>query len=162
MPNRDATLAAGAPAATPAEDRVYAKVFWRLVPFLMLCYGVAYLDRVNLGFAKLQMAGELGLAESVYGLGAGIFFLGYFLFEVPSNLILQRVGARRWIARIMVSWGLISGLFAFTRTPGTFYLLRFLLGIAEAGFYPGIILFLTYWYPAARFARVTAIFMSAI
>lgn len=161
MPNPDPIPTGGAP-PVPNEDRVYTKVFWRLIPFLMLCYGVAYLDRVNLGFAKLQMAGELGLSETVYGLGAGIFFLGYFLFEVPSNLILQRVGARRWIARIMVSWGLISGLFAFTRTPGMFYLLRFLLGIAEAGFYPGIILFLTYWYPAARFARVTAIFMSAI
>ena len=151
------------PAPSPsAEDKVYAKVFWRLIPFLMLCYGVAYLDRVNLGFAKLQMAGELGFSESVYGLGAGIFFLGYFFFEVPSNLLLQRVGARRWIARIMITWGVVSGLFAFTPSASVFYVLRFLLGVAEAGFYPGIILYLTYWYPSARFAKATAIFMTAI
>lgn len=145
-----------------AEDKIYARVFWRLVPFLMLCYAVAYLDRVNLGFAKLQMAGELGFSEAVYGLGAGMFFIGYFFFEVPSNLILQRVGARRWIARIMVSWGVISALFAFTSSATMFYVLRFLLGIAEAGFYPGIILYLTYWYPSSRYAQTTAVFMSAI
>ena len=144
------------------EERAYAKVFWRLVPFLMLCYGVAYLDRVNLGFAKLQMAGELGLDDTVYGLGAGIFFIGYFLFEVPSNLLMRRVGARRWIARIMITWGIVSGLCAFVRTPTMFYTLRFLLGLAEAGFYPGIILYLTYWYPAARFGRATAAFMAAV
>lgn len=145
-----------------AEARVYTKVFWRLIPFLMVCYGVAYLDRINVGFAKLQMTGELGFSEAVYGLGAGVFFLGYFLFEVPSNLLLARVGPRLWIARIMITWGLISGLFAFTRSPAMFYLLRFLLGVAEAGFYPGIILYLTYWYPSHRFARIVAIFMAAI
>lgn len=128
----------------------------------MLCYAVAYLDRVNVGFAKLQMAGDLGFSEAVYGLGAGIFFLGYFFFEVPSNLILQRVGARRWITRIMITWGIVSGLFAFTQSAAMFYVLRFLLGVAEAGFYPGIILYLTYWYPAARFAKATAVFMTAI
>ena len=152
------------PPSSPAaiDDRVYAKVFWRLIPFLMACYAVAYLDRVNLGFAKLQMSAELGFAEGVYGLGAGIFFLGYFVFEVPSNLLLQRFGARRWIARIMLSWGIISALFAFTHSVAAFYTLRFLLGVAEAGFYPGIILYLTYWFPAARRAKVTAIFMTAI
>ncbi len=154
--------ASPAPSAALAEEKTYARVFWRLIPFLMVCYAVAYLDRVNLGFAKLQMSAELGFAEGVYGLGAGIFFLGYFIFEVPSNLLLQRVGARRWIARIMVSWGLISALFAFTKTVAAFYVLRFLLGVAEAGFYPGIILYLTYWFPAARRAKVNAIFMTAI
>jgi D-galactonate transporter len=150
------------PDATPAEDKIYARVFWRLIPFLMICYAIAYLDRVNLGFAKLQMADELGFSEAVYGLGAGVFFLGYFFFEVPSNLVLQRVGARRWIARIMVSWGIVSGLFAFTSSSTMFYALRFALGIAEAGFYPGIILYLTYWYPSSRYAQTTAVFMSAI
>ncbi|HWA84948.1 MAG TPA: MFS transporter [Opitutus sp.] len=160
MEHVDVTTAESRDAAP--EERAYAKVFRRLVPFLMLCYGVAYLDRVNLGFAKLQMAGELKLDDTVYGLGAGIFFIGYFLFEVPSNLLLRRVGARRWIARIMITWGLVSGLCAFIRTPAMFYTLRFLLGVAEAGFYPGIILYLTYWYPAARFGRATAAFMVAV
>ncbi|HVU24297.1 MAG TPA: MFS transporter [Opitutus sp.] len=160
MANADGTAAEASDAAV--EERAYKKVFGRLVPFLMLCYGVAYLDRVNLGFAKLQMAGELKFDDTVYGLGAGIFFIGYFLFEVPSNLLLRRVGARRWIARIMITWGIVSGLCAFIRTPTMFYTLRFLLGLAEAGFYPGIILYLTYWYPAARFGRATAAFMVAV
>ncbi|HEL3808931.1 TPA: MFS transporter [Stenotrophomonas maltophilia] len=142
--------------------RAYAKVFWRLVPFLMLCYVIAYLDRVNVGFAKLQMSQDLGFSEAVFGLGAGVFFLGYFLFEVPSNLLLQRVGARLWIARIMVTWGILSAMFMFVETPTGFYILRFLLGVAEAGFYPGVILYLTYWYPAQRRARIIALFMSAI
>ncbi|QKD44377.1 MFS transporter [Alicycliphilus denitrificans] len=144
------------------EKRAYGKVFWRLVPFLMLCYVVAYLDRVNVGFAKLQMAQDLGFSETVFGLGAGIFFLGYFLFEVPSNLLLHRVGARMWIARIMITWGILSGCFMFVESPTGFYVLRFLLGVAEAGFYPGVILYLTYWYPAHRRARIIAVFMSAI
>ncbi|MBH1635287.1 MFS transporter [Stenotrophomonas maltophilia] len=155
--------------ATPSSDadshiatRAYAKVFWRLVPFLMLCYVIAYLDRVNVGFAKLQMSQDLGFSEAVFGLGAGVFFLGYFLFEVPSNLLLQRVGARLWIARIMVTWGILSAMFMFVETPTGFYILRFLLGVAEAGFYPGVILYLTYWYPAQRRARIIALFMSAI
>src|SRR6218665_619889 len=147
---------------TAEEKRVYGKVFWRLVPFLMLCYVVAYLDRVNVGFAKLQMGQDLGFSETVFGLGAGIFFLGYFLFEVPSNLLLNRVGARIWIARIMVTWGLLSGCFMFVETPTSFYILRFLLGVAEAGFYPGVILYLTYWFPSYRRARIIAVFMSAI
>ncbi|ANM14789.1 MULTISPECIES: MFS transporter [unclassified Rhizobium] len=152
----------GAHPARTAEDRAYAKVFWRIVPFLMLCYVVAYLDRVNVGFAKLQMSSELGLSEAAYGIGAGIFFIGYFLFEVPSNVIMNKVGARMWIARIMVTWGIISAAFMFTSSETVFYLLRFLLGVAEAGFFPGIILYLTAWYPADRRARIITTFMSAI
>ena len=151
------------PAATdPAADAAYRKVSWRLLPFLMLCYFVAYLDRVNVGFAQLQMKGDLQFSDAVYGLGAGIFFLGYFLFEVPSNLLLHRVGARVWIARIMISWGVISALTLFIQTPTMFYVARFLLGLAEAGFFPGIILYLTYWYPARRRSQMTAWFMSAV
>ncbi|MEF9482372.1 MFS transporter [Ralstonia sp. 1B3] len=134
----------------------------RIVPLIMLCYVVAYLDRVNVGFAKLQMSQALNFSETVYGLGAGIFFIGYFLFEVPSNLLMSKIGARIWIARIMITWGLISGAFAFVQTPTQFYVMRFLLGLAEAGFYPGIILYLTYWYPSHRRARIVAMFMAAI
>jgi D-galactonate transporter len=152
----------GAHPTQTVEDRAYAKVFWRIVPFLMLCYVVAYLDRVNVGFAKLQMSSELGLSEAAYGIGAGIFFIGYFLFEVPSNIIMNKVGARLWIARIMITWGIISAAFMFTSSETIFYVLRFLLGIAEAGFFPGIILYLTAWYPADRRARIITIFMSAI
>ncbi|WP_244504111.1 MFS transporter [Variovorax sp. CF079] len=143
-------------------DRTYAKVFWRIVPLLMLCYVVAYLDRVNVGFAKLQMSQDLGFSETVFGLGAGVFFVGYFLFEVPSNILLHRVGARVWIARIMITWGLLSAAFIWVQTPTTFYVMRFLLGLAEAGFYPGVILYMTYWYPAHRRAKIIAMFMSAI
>ncbi|CAG2156760.1 MFS transporter [Cupriavidus numazuensis] len=144
------------------EDATYRKVSWRLVPFLLLCYVVAYLDRVNVGFAKLQMLSDLKFSETIYGLGAGIFFIGYFLFEVPSNVILHKVGARIWIARIMITWGVISAAMMFVTTPTMFYVLRFLLGIAEAGFFPGIILYLTYWYPANRRGRTTTFFMTAI
>ncbi len=144
------------------ETATYRKVTWRLAPLLMLCYVVAYLDRVNVGFAKLQMAADLNLSDTVYGLGAGIFFFGYFLFEVPSNIILHKVGARVWIARIMVTWGLISTLTMFVTTPAMFYVMRFLLGVAEAGFFPGVILYLTYWYPAHRRGRMTTFFMTAI
>jgi D-galactonate transporter len=143
-------------------EATYRKVFWRIVPFLMLCYVIAYLDRVNVGFAKLQMAQDLGFSETVYGLGAGVFFIGYFLFEVPSNVLLHRVGARVWIARIMVTWGLLSAAFVAVGTPTQFYVMRFLLGLAEAGFYPGVILYMTYWFPAARRAKIIAMFMSAI
>ena len=153
---------AAAAATSDDTERAYAKVFWRIVPFLMLCYVVAYLDRVNVGFAKLQMSQDLAFSETVYGLGAGIFFLGYFLFEVPSNMLLHRIGARVWIARIMITWGLVSAAFVFVKTPTMFYVMRFLLGLAEAGFYPGIILYLTYWYPAHRRAKIIAVFMSAI
>ncbi|MGK9236685.1 MFS transporter [Inquilinus limosus] len=149
-------------AAGAIEKRVYRKVFWRIVPFLMLCYVIAYLDRVNVGFAKLQMSQDLGFSEAVFGLGAGIFFVGYFLFEVPSNVILHRVGARVWIARIMITWGIVSAAFMFVPSAPWFYALRFLLGLAEAGFYPGIILYLTYWYPSHRRAKIIAVFMAAI
>jgi D-galactonate transporter len=152
---------AGAPPSS-FEEATYRKVAWRLTPFLMLCYVVAYLDRVNVGFAKLQMSADLHLSDAVYGFGAGIFFIGYFLFEVPSNVILHRVGARVWIARIMVSWGIISMLTMFVTTATMFYVMRFLLGLAEAGFFPGIILYLTYWYPAHRRGRMTTWFMTAI
>jgi len=144
------------------QNRVYAKVFWRIMPFLMLCYVIAYLDRVNVGFAKLQMSVDLGFSETVFGLGAGVFFLGYFLFEVPSNILMHKVGARVWIARIMITWGILSAAFMYVETPLQFYVLRFLLGLAEAGFYPGIILYLTYWYPSHRRAKVIAVFMSGI
>jgi len=147
----------------PAVERAtYRKVTWRLLPFIMLCYCAAYLDRVNIGFARLQMLGDLRFSETVYGLGAGMFFIGYFTFEVPSNLILHRVGARIWIGRIMISWGLVSALFMFTTTPLMFYVLRFTLGVAEAGFFPGVILYLTYWYPSERRARMMTLFMAAI
>jgi len=129
-------------------------VTWRLLPFLILCYVVAYLDRVNVGFARLQMLSDLRFSETVYGLGAGMFFIDYFLFEVPSNLLLHRFGARLWIGRIMITWGLVSASFMFISTPASFYILRFILGIAEAGFFPGIILYLTYWYPSDRRARM--------
>ncbi|OFA05494.1 MFS transporter [Duganella sp. HH101] len=143
-------------------DPLYRRVSWRLMPFLFLCYVAAYLDRVNVGFAKLQMLAELRFSDTVYGLGAGIFFIGYFLFEVPSNLLMTRTGARIWIARIMISWGLISSALMFADSVASFYLLRFLLGAAEAGFFPGIILYLTYWYPARRRARMVALFMSGV
>ncbi|MCA8200755.1 MFS transporter [Burkholderia sp. AU33545] len=150
--------------ADPAsfESKTYAKVGRRLIPFLMLCYLGAYLDRVNVGFAKLQMLNDLRFSETVYGLGAGIFFLGYFLFEVPSNLMLHRVGARNWLARIMLTWAVISASFVFVKSPTTFYILRFMLGVAEAGFAPGVILYLTYWFPSARRAKALSLFFMAI
>jgi len=144
------------------EEALYRKVALRLIPLLLACYVMAYLDRVNVGFAKLQMMDQLGFSDTVYGLGAGMFFIGYFLFEVPSNIILHRMGARVWIGRIMISWGLISAAMMFVTTPTMFYVMRFFLGVAEAGFFPGIILYLTYWYPADRRARITAMFMTGI
>jgi D-galactonate transporter len=153
------------------ERTTISKVMWRLMPFLVVCYFVAYLDRVNVGFAKLQMNAALGLSEAAYGLGAGLFFISYFLLEVPSNLALDRFGARLWIARIMLSWGVISALFAFVgpiasaldvSNQAVFYTLRFLLGAAEAGFFPGIIYYLTLWFPSVYRARVVSLFMLAI
>jgi D-galactonate transporter len=155
-------VASGIEALSSFEKATYDKVTLRLLPFLFLCYVLAYLDRVNVGFAKLQMQGDLGFSDTVYGIGAGIFFIGYFLFEVPSNVILERVGARVWIARIMILWGLLSAGTMFTRGEGSFYTMRFLLGVAEAGFFPGIILYLTYWYPRTHRARMVAFFMTAI
>jgi D-galactonate transporter len=148
--------------AVSFEARTYAKVTWHILPLLFLCYVASYLDRVNVGFAKLQMATDLKLSDTVFGLGAGIFFIGYFIFEVPSNVILHRVGARIWIARIMISWGVISGAMIFVTGPAMFYVMRFLLGVAEAGFFPGVILYLTYWYPANRRGKITALFMTGI
>jgi len=144
-----------------AASRALAKAARRLIPFMFVLYVVAYLDRINVGFAALQMRADLGFDDRVYGLGAGIFFLGYFLFEVPSNLVLERVGARLWIARIMVTWGLIASAMMVVRGARSFYLLRFLLGVAEAGFFPGMILYLTYWFPAAERAHAVARFMTA-
>ena len=147
--------------ASELEPRVLRKITYRIVPFIMLLYFIAFIDRVNIGFASLTMNKELGFSPAVFGFGAGIFFLGYFLFEVPSNLILEKVGARIWIARVMITWGLISGAMAFVEGSTSFYILRFLLGAAEAGFFPGIILYLSYWFPARKRAAVTALFMAA-
>jgi len=144
------------------ESAVYRKVSLRLIPFLFFCYILAYLDRVNVGFAKLQMGADLGFSEAVYGTGAGLFFIGYFFLEVPSNIMLARVGAKIWIARIMIMWGLVSAAMMFVDGKTSFYLLRFLLGVAEAGFFPGIILYLTYWFPKAYRARMVAWFMTAV
>ncbi len=144
------------------ERRTIRTVSWRLLPFLALAYFLAYLDRVNLGFAALTMNAEFNFSPTVFAWGAGIFFIGYFLFEVPSNVILHRVGARRWIARIMVTWGVISALMALVGGVTSFTVLRFLLGLAEAGFFPGIILYLTYWYPAQYRARILALFAIAV
>jgi MFS transporter, ACS family, tartrate transporter len=144
-----------------SKKALLAKVSRRLIPFLFLLYVVNILDRVNVGFARLQMLDDLHMGEDVYALGAGIFYLGYVLFEVPSNLILRRTGARRWIARIMISWGLVACAMMAIRGPWSFCLLRILLGIAEAGFFPGIIFYLTYWFPARDRARTVALFMAA-
>ncbi|HAV3851288.1 TPA: MFS transporter [Acinetobacter baumannii] len=147
---------------TTIRKSAYRKIAFRLMPFLMLCYFCAYLDRVNVGFAKLQMMSDLQFSEAVYGLGAGIFFIGYFLCEVPSNIVLHKVGARRWVARIMITWGILSGCFAFVQTEWQFYTLRFLLGVAEAGLAPGLLLYLTYWFPSYRRARMTVLWFIAI
>jgi D-galactonate transporter len=144
------------------EKRTIAKVSRRLVPFLMLCYFVAYLDRVNVGFAALTMNKALGISATAYGFGAGIFFFSYFIFEVPSNLALERFGARIWIARIMLSWGILSGAMALVTGEYSFYLVRVLLGAAEAGFFPGIIFYLTLWFPGTYRARIIGWFMAAI
>src|ERR1700730_14161188 len=146
---------------TEVGARGVSKLTRRLLPFLFLLYIVAYLDRINVGFAALQMRGQLGFSDRVYGLGAGIFFAGDFFFQIPSNLALARVGARKWIAVIMVLWGSISAAMIFVGTPRSFYLLRFLLGVAEAGFFPGMILYLRRWFPSAARARAVALFMTA-
>jgi ACS family tartrate transporter-like MFS transporter len=149
--------------ATPQLGRAtLTKVGWRLLPFLLLLYVVAWLDRVNIGFAALQMNADMQFSDTVFGFGAGIFFIGYALFEVPSNLILARIGARLWIARIMITWGILSVAMMFMAGPISFYVLRFLLGVAEAGFLPGIIYYLGNWYPAKDRARAVSWFMLAI
>ena len=147
--------------ASEIETRTLRKITLRIVPFIMLLYFVAFIDRVNIGFAALTMNKDLGFSPAVFGLGAGIFFWGYFLFEVPSNIILHKIGARIWIARVMITWGLVSAAMAFVQGVASFYVLRFLLGAAEAGFFPGIILYLSYWFPARQRAAVTALFMAA-
>jgi MFS family permease len=144
------------------EAKTYSKVDWHLIPFLFSCYILAYLDRVNVGFAKLQMLNDLSLSDAAFATGAGIFFIGYFFFEVPSNILLKRIGARIWIARIMISWGIISSAMIFVNGEWSFYAMRFLLGIAEAGFFPGIIYYLTLWYPSKIRSTRTAWFVSAI
>ena len=144
------------------EATTYRKVDWHLIPFLFLCYILAYLDRVNVGFAKLQMTKDLSLSDAAFATGAGIFFIGYFFFEVPSNILLKKFGARKWIARIMVSWGIVSALMMFVKSEWAFYGMRFLLGLAEAGFFPGIIFYLTLWYPSRLRSSRTALFVSAI
>jgi D-galactonate transporter len=159
MSQTDETTIGG---ASRTEHLTYRKVTLRILPFLFLCYLAAYLDRVNVAFAKLQMLDELKFSEQVYAFGASVFFIGYVLVEVPSNVILHRVGARLWIARIMITWAMISAAMAFVRTPLEFYAARFMLGVAEAGFIPGVLLYLTYWYPARRRGRITAIFLTAI
>ncbi len=145
----------------PLEKQIMSKVTWKLVPFLCICFMASFLDRVNVGFAKEQMVADLGFSTTVYGLGAGVFFIGYFLFEVPSNLIMVKLGSRVWIARIMVVWGFVSASMAFVHTATGFYVLRFLLGASEAGFFPGIILYLTYWFPLSYRSRTVALFMTA-
>jgi ACS family tartrate transporter-like MFS transporter len=157
---------AAAPPIRPGIDdeigaRAIARVRRRLIPFMFVLYIVAYLDRINIGFAALQMNRDLGFNDAVYGLGAGIFFLGYVIFEVPSNLILHRVGARRWIARIMISWGAVSAAMMFVNSVPVFYAMRFLLGVTEAGFFPGMLLCLTRWFPSRERARAVASFMTA-
>jgi MFS family permease len=158
-----APISATAPAGSTESllDATYLRISWRLIPFLFVLWVLAWVDRVNVGFVKLTMLDDLKWSETVYGLGAGIFFLGYFFFEVPSNLLLQRIGARKTITRITLGWGIVCVAMMFTRTPAMFYALRLLMGVFEAGFYPGIILFLTYWYPSARRARAFGMFMSA-
>jgi MFS family permease len=143
------------------ERAVISKLTWRLVPFLFLLYIVGYLDRTNVGFAALQMQRQLHFNDAVYGLGAGMFFAGYFCFQLPSNLVLARIGAPRWIALLMVLWGIVSASTVFVTTPRSFYLLRFLLGAAEAGFFPGIIFYFKNWFPASVRARTIAWFMTA-
>ena len=144
-----------------AYKAVFSKIDWRLIPLLLIAYMVAYLDRINIGYAQLQMKQTLPFDDAIYGLGAGIFFVGYFLFEVPSNLLLEKIGARKTLLRIMVLWGLAACAMMFVSTPLQFYVMRFLLGAFEAGFFPGVILYFTYWYPSVRRGQVIAIFMSA-
>src|SRR4051795_7364274 len=144
------------------QARTVRKVATRLIPALLVLYIIAYLDRVNVTFAQDKLESDLGFSGAVYGFGAGIFFIGYFLLEVPSNLALHKFGARRWIARIMITWGIISACTMFVQGPASFYAVRFLLGMAEAGFFPGMILYLSYWFPARERARAVGVFMSAI
>ena len=156
----DASTSLPAPLETNDADAIFRRVAFRFMPLLFVGYVVAYMDRVNVGFAKLQMLNSLHMSEAIYGLGAGLFFVGYFFFEVPSNLLLHRIGARRWIARIMITWALLSMATAWVTTPIQFYAVRFLLGVAEAGFFPGMVLYLTYWFPSHRRGKMIALLMA--
>jgi sugar phosphate permease len=144
------------------EKQTYQRVTRRLMPFLFLCYIFAYVDRVNVGFAKLQMQQDLGMSDSVYGVGAGLFFIGYFFFEIPCNLMLKKIGARRWLGPIMIVWGLVSASTLLVKSAPEFYLVRFALGLVESGFFPGVILYLTFWYPGRYRAKMVATFMTAV
>ena len=151
------------PEITSAEiDAVVRKAAWRLIPILFLAYLINFIDRINISFAKLQMSQALGLDDVAYGIGAGMFFIGYFFFEVPSNMILERLGARRWVPIIMVAWGGATLSLAFITTPLEFYVIRFFIGFAEAGFFPGVVLFITYWFPASHRGRIMAVFMAGL
>ena len=152
---------AGVAARDDHVESVYSKVGWRIMPLLIICYIIAFLDRINIGYAQLQMKQTLPFSDAVYGLGAGIFFIGYFIFEVPSNLMLEKIGARKTLLRIMFCWGIVATGMMFVQTPTQFYVLRFLLGAFEAGFFPGVILYLTFWYPPARRGQMIALFMTA-
>ena len=151
-----------APRPPASEAATYSKITWHLMPYLFMCYMLAYVNRVNVGFAKIQMQQDLGMSDAVYGLGAGIFFIGYFLFEVPSNVVLRKIGARFLLGPIMILWGLVSAATMFAKGATSYYVLRFLLGAVESGFFPGVILYLTFWYAARHRARMVAIFMSAV
>ena len=157
-------MTAQADPSTPSalETRTMRQVAWRLLPFLMFCYFVSFLDRVNVGFAALQMGQSFSMSPKVFGFGSGVFFVSYFVFEVPSNLLLEKVGARLWIARIMITWGFLAAGTAFVVGPGSFYAMRLLLGAAEAGFFPGVILYITYWFPREYRARIVGMFTVAI
>jgi D-galactonate transporter len=148
--------------AADDDDLLFRKVAWRIIPFLFLCYVVSFLDRINIGFAQLQMKHDLGFSDAMYGLGAAVFYIGYVMFEVPSNLLLAKYGARRTFTRIMLLWGLASVGMMFVSTPGHFYLLRFMLGVFEAGFFPGIVLYLTFWFPASRRAAALSVFFAGV
>lgn len=154
--------ASSAANAQSLEDALYRKVNWRIVPLFILCFLFAYLDRVNISFAKLEMQNDLGFSDTIYGLGASLFFVGYFLFEVPSNVLLHKIGARLWIARIMVTWGITSACMMFVQSEFWFYTLRFLIGVMEAGFVPGVLYYFTQWYPSNRRAQVNSYFKSSI
>ncbi len=159
--NPTSVPASGSAGFSAQDEALFSKVSWRLLPLLVVCYVIAFIDRINIGFAQLQMKQTLSFSDEAYALGAGIFFIGYFLFEVPSNLLLEKIGARKTLLRIMFCWGIVASAMMFVQTPTQFYVLRFLLGAFEAGFFPGVILYLTYWYPSARRGKVISIFMTA-